>query len=374
MNMDNRYFGTALPRPDARDNARTKRPESRIAHRVFFRTSSAFINSTSATSAPQSRALPSITSRAALLVFGLLFGCEAARSREDPTAVPLDRFESRTCSISFQGGLLSLHARKKPWAEVLGELTKKTGVHFHSALPLEGSVTVSIVAVPIEKALEHLFGPEADFMLRYPQGADASASSAVPNDVWVLGKVLRGGSQADRENDATPLPGPAASNLPLDSGKALEGPMPTGNFAAAEDTHADRTLIEEQSIDNLIVMTGNQEPQLRIHALAALSEGGLADEGAVRSALDAALDDKNANVRAYAVQALAGRGGPELAAILGRALRDPDPNVRIMAVDQMVPQDQGITLLQEALSDTNETVRTIAAERLKQEPKAAGTE
>jgi HEAT repeat protein len=146
------------------------------------------------------------------------------------------------------------------------------------------------------------------------------------------------------------------------------------DFATAKDTQGDRTSIEEESIDNLVVMTGNQDPQLRIHALAALSEGGLADESTVRSALNAALDDKNANVRAYAVQALAGRGGPEAAAILGQALRDPDPNVRIMAVDQMVPKDQGLTLLQEALADTNETVRTIAAERLKQEPKEAGTE
>ena len=51
---------------------------------------------------------------------------------------------------------------------------------------------------------------------------------------------------------------------------------------------------------------------------------------------------------------------------LWQALEDPDPGVRIMAVDSVAPGKEGEALLEEALSDADETVRVMAAERLKQ--------
>ena len=59
---------------------------------------------------------------------------------------------------------------------------------------------------------------------------------------------------------------------------------------------------------------------------------------------------------------------------LWRALRDPSAEVRIMAVESVEPKDQGIALLQEALSDVNETVRSMAANRLNQELHRVDTE
>jgi hypothetical protein len=43
-----------------------------------------------------------------------------------------------------------------------------------------------------------------------------------------------------------------------------------------------------------------------------------------------------------------------------------------MAVDSVVPQEQGIALLQEALSDGDETVRYRAASKLKEGGIASG--
>lgn len=37
-----------------------------------------------------------------------------------------------------------------------------------------------------------------------------------------------------------------------------------------------------------------------------------------------------------------------------------------MVVESVVPKEQGLTLLREALSDADKSVRTIAADRLKQ--------
>jgi hypothetical protein len=69
-------------------------------------------------------------------------------------------------------------------------------------------------------------------------------------------------------------------------------------------------------------------------------------------------------VRAYGVQVLAMRGGPELMGHLWRAMHDPSAEVRIMAVENAKTKDQGIALLQEALSDVDETIRSVAANRL----------
>jgi HEAT repeat protein len=120
-------------------------------------------------------------------------------------------------------------------------------------------------------------------------------------------------------------------------------------------------------------MAENKDPQVRLQALLALSDDDKADEDTVQSALDAALTDKDASVRGYAIQVLARRAGPDATGLLWQALRDPDPGVRMRAVNSVVPSnDQGIALLQEVLSDADETVHSLAAFRLKQEVNATG--
>ena len=59
---------------------------------------------------------------------------------------------------------------------------------------------------------------------------------------------------------------------------------------------------------------------------------------------------------------------------LWRALRDPAAEVRIMAVENAKSKDQGIALLQEALSDVDETIRSVAANQLNQDPHRVDTE
>lgn len=91
-----------------------------------------------------------------------------------------------------------------------------------------------------------------------------------------------------------------------------------------------------------------------------------ADQGAVGSALDTALTDKDPGVRRYALQTIVNRKGPAATEQLRQALKDSDPGVRYLVVDSVVPKGQGLALLQEALSDASELVRTTARDRLKQ--------
>jgi hypothetical protein len=301
----------------------------------------------------------------------LLAGAQAANARADALHLsPVGVSESSVLKVGFKNGLLSLEARQRPWTEVLNEIREKTGMRLHCSIPLEGSVTVSFTALPVKQALERLFGSGADFMFRYPEGG--LRPLAVPQEVWVIGTVRNGGSeivQAKGGGDRAAL-GAEAGPPAVGPDPAIQGSNSTGKPAVAEDAPGGLDLNDVQVIDDLLKRVRDEDPATRVQAILDLSESGKGDEDTVRSALDAALTDQDARVRASAVHTLASRGGPEAMGYLWQALKDPDPDVRIMAVDSAVPTDEGLTLLREALSDADETVRSLAATRLRESTQA----
>jgi hypothetical protein len=304
------------------------------------------------------RGVPRLVLTACLVLQGQLipaFDSPVAIDQLNPVTAVAQR-------VSLRDGLLSIHARQAAWAQVLHEITKQSGIRFHYAIPLEGSVTASFTDLPLKQALKRLFGAEANFIFRDPQKADQASPGGVPAEVWILGeasgaRVDASRSTAEHKSSASGSDA-AASNLPdQDDPSSVE----------TENSHA-----EQENIDTLLETTRAEDPMLRMQALSALAASDKADETIVRSALDAALADEDAGVRGQAVQALANRGGPEAIGLLRQALRDSDPSVRLMAVDSVVPQEQGIALLLEALSDGDETVRYRAASKLKEGGIASG--
>ena len=273
------------------------------------------------------------------------------------TTIRTERPNATKVSVSFRDGLLSVEAKAGTWVQVLNEITEQTGIQFHHSLPFTGSVTVSFANLPVRQALERLFGPEADFMFRYH--GTAYLSSSLPKEVWVLGNVQGGGARGQQSAPA--------NTAGVDSN---QGNVETGKPATAAEPPMDKALT-----DHFLAMSRDEDPQMRRQAIAALTDSGTAEEdGAVAAVLDTALTDDDARVRAYGVQALAMRGGPEVMGHLWRALRDPSAEVRIMAVENAKSKDQGIALLQEALSDVDETIRSVAANRLNQELHRVDTE
>ena len=123
---------------------------------------------------------------------------------------------------------------------------------------------------------------------------------------------------------------------------------------------------DAQEKDSLMEMTQSDNPTMRVQGLSELSEGSKADAATVRSVLTHAVNDPDASVRGYAIQALAHRGGDDVMGYLWLALQDPDPSVRVLAIQSIGSQEQAIPLLQQALSDKDEAVRFIAASLLKQ--------
>src|SRR5262249_53273970 len=115
--------------------------------------------------------------------------------------------------------------------------------------------------------------------------------------------------------------------------------------------------------------TRSEQQVLRLQALHLLHQSHHADNSTVLSVLRQALADEDLNVKGYALSALAERGGPEALELLLQALRDPDPVIRQMIVEAIapgVPEDLKVPLLQAALSDDDEVVRSLAASGLQQ--------
>jgi hypothetical protein len=109
---------------------------------------------------------------------------------------------------------------------------------------------VSFTALPVKQALERLFGPEASFMFRYSEGRPGPL--AVPQEVWVLGKVQGGGPEPRKTGGGEDKAAPSAegSNAARGHGPANEGTDSTGDNAVAEDGGLD--LNDVQMVDHLV--------------------------------------------------------------------------------------------------------------------------
>ncbi len=240
--------------------------------------------------------------------------------------------------VRFQKGLLSVEAKEVSWVKLLEEVSGKSGIVFHIRIPLEGSTTVSLKDLPIERAMEILFGSQVNFFITYRARYSARNPTALPSEVWVLGN----GGQTPGTVKTLDIKGAMATS-------ATNGP--------ASDA--------KKEIDELIEMTKSDDPAMRLQGLSNLHESGKADQKTVVSVLEAALIDKDATIKGYAVQTIANFGVPDVMHYLWQAFRDPDPSVRVIVIES-VPQNQGLSLLQEALSDADEAVRSMASFKLKE--------
>ena len=273
-----------------------------------------------------------------------------------PAKLKSDLLNIKRVSVSFRDGLLSVEAKQGTWRQVLSGITEQTGIRFHHALPLVGSVTVSFANLPVRQAIERLFSPKADFVFRY--GGMALSPVSLPKEVWIVGEV--GGDSAARIPDQTNQRLAASASQQNPSGQVADKPM-------------DTTEVEQHELEQLWEMTKSSNAATRVQGLSVMANGGIGDRDAIRSDLVAALSEQDPEVRSLAVQTLASYGDPETMNHLSEALRDPDLSVRITAVENVPLKGEGLALLREALTDTDKLIRTSARDRL-QEAESQGVD
>ena len=243
-----------------------------------------------------------------------------------------------------KGSEFQLEVRQMPLAQVLRELSAKTGTEIHYSVLPEGMITATCVGDSLKPVLECLLNRKADIIVRYNREKNGKAGSGNIAEAWVLGSKLEVVS-----GNATCKADSGQGSMKLNRADSASGHVP-------EDKPSPSDLLVD------ISQTGKAED--RAQAIGDLLAIGRQNDPKVKEMLEHAVHDPDPAVRAQAVSTLTHRddykeNAPE---IIREALQDDSVDVRLMAVDGM--DDAG--LLQQAVNDSDETVSMTAKLKLEE--------
>ncbi|NML14692.1 HEAT repeat domain-containing protein [Azohydromonas caseinilytica] len=233
-------------------------------------------------------------------------------------------------AVGISDGLLSLSVKNQALGSVLNEIGRQSGIDFHVPGEIAAHpVSVSMRGMPVEQGLARVL---AHYDSIYYFAARNSAARSLVS-VWVY-------------------------------------PQGQGFAAGSDNGHRDagRRLDAELAYRSPIRLATDADPAIRLQAISTLAEGSEAgvDRATARAALETALSDPDAQVRAQALSGLVSNDSNAAFAYQIQGLRDADPAVRLMAVETLAAEGEGRALLQSALNDPDEAVRQAA--RLQLEP------
>lgn len=116
--------------------------------------------------------------------------------------------------------------------------------------------------------------------------------------------------------------------------------------------------------EKIVNLASSNNPEQRISALSQLGVKAPIGAGIVQKILQQAILDKNSNVRAQAVYAIAQQECADVLSVLEQAMHDSELSVRLMAVDSLGTDERSIFLLEQAKDDDDEAIRELAAIKL----------
>lgn len=237
---------------------------------------------------------------------------------------------------------LQLEARQAPLPQVLDKITKTTGVPIHYSVLPEGRVTATCVGATLKQILECILNGKADLIFRYPHKTVWNTPKNTLEEVWVLGAKFDAISPSVTSADC--------EATVLQQQDQLQ--------AMRDQKHAEST--DSHQTDAMIKMTQSKDPAERAQGIGGLLAEKPGDP-VIKATLEAALSDSNADVRAQAISSFAHRNEEGTEAALQTAMQDESVDVRVMAVDSA---GNNTVLLQQALTDKDENVRSLAALKL----------
>jgi HEAT repeats len=333
---------------------------------------------------------------ALLLAAGSLAAVAVACSGGDPQPWDLRQPSQRAdqhLAIELRGDRLSVRLRNASWEAVLQEIEHQTGVKITVMGRLTGTSTQEFEAFTLDAGLRKLFH-EANTLMFYRKEMKGGASAVTLTRLWLFPKE---GSAVEERQDGVRASVSTVGATVSEAGTQAEGePMAEEGdheqrlkALRAFAQHGDVEALQKALFDPdeaiqaaalellaerdpplataaLLNATKSDQLEVRLQALQLLVGSGRVDDSTVLSALSEALADEDAHVKSYAIQALADRGGPEVIGYLRQAWRDPDAAMRRLVIESVTPLDQGLLLVQEALSDDDEAIRAIALSRLEQ--------
>ena len=243
-----------------------------------------------------------------------------------------------------KGSEMQLEVRQMPMVEVLKMLAAKTQVPIHYSVLPEGLVTATCVGSTLKQVLECVLDRKADLIVRYPRNADKPKSKGQLAEAWVLGSRLVG-TVAKADCSVTDT---TNSSLSLN--------------LSQQDAEA---KAKQNPSDVLLNVAQSKNGPGRAEAIGALLAAGTKDDPKIQEMLEEAVHDEDANIRAQAISTLThwSNNTESISAALSEAIHDHSLDVRLMAVDGITDD---VDLLQQAINDSDEVVRTLAATKLEE--------
>jgi hypothetical protein len=243
-----------------------------------------------------------------------------------------------------QGSELQLEVRQMPMAKVLDAIVKKTNIPIHYSVLPEGFVTATCVGTSLKPVLECLLNSKADIIIRYSQDKSSLSHYNQIAEAWILGSKL----------EAVP------------SSQVCATPVEKGSLSLINtDQETESKPDQPDQTGELVKIAKSGNANERAEAIGALLEIGRKGDPQIQGMLEEAVHDQDANVRAQAVSTLTHLdefkdGTTE---IIKEAMQDSSVDVRLMAVDGITDD---VDLLQQAVNDSDETVRSLATLKLEE--------
>ncbi|MBK8816644.1 MAG: HEAT repeat domain-containing protein [Methylococcaceae bacterium] len=276
-------------------------------------------------------ALPKLFSSVALFAISnlLLAGQPASQSQQtsQPPSIQLRVTQE-------PNPFLHLEARQAPLGQILKAIADKTGAQIHYSVLPEAPVTATCIGKTVQEIMDCLVGKQIGMVAHKPTIAKLA-------EFWLLGSSV-GSCQAVT---VTEIP-----NKEVKHRKTQETP---------ESIAEKERMIQEQT-DLLLKQYESKDPSQRAEAIGNLSSVARSNNPDVEGVLHNALNDQDATVREQAISTIIRRGG-NVDSELGKALRDSNNNVRFAAVSGI---NDDVVLLQQALNDTEPSVRDLAKSKL----------
>jgi hypothetical protein len=272
--------------------------------------------------------------RSALLV--LLTGINAAFANPVESTV----LTNNQYKLSKYDGQLKLDVMQMNLPSVLKQIAKSHGFPIHiSALP-DTLTSITCTGTELRQLLECLLDNKADLIVRYRHVGKINQSRPPIAEAWVVPST----SGYDNNN---------AENKITIGTTGQENPLPVPPINNDGNGH--------KKTEDLLDKAQSNDKNQKAAALGALLAEGHKGDPAVRAVLEQALADQDPEVRVQAVSGLAHREGNDALFAVEQGLQDDSEDVRLIAVEGI---KDDITLLQQAINDSDEAVRSLAEIKL----------
>ncbi len=271
--------------------------------------------------------------------FGLIGVTALFLSLQSLAMAQVSTRESNTSLIDIRLGdgrnvKKTIIARNTPLKSVLNVIAEQEDLLIHSIMLSNELINVTCSGFNLKRILECLINRKADLVVRYKNNLKSRDDKKLA-EIWVLG----------------------AQNSDADNYSAK------AEFDFTSKSQEIQNLGSRTKTDGLLTLTQSQNPEERAVAAGAFLTQGYGNPD-INLALEQALADQDPNVRSQALSSYSHReGGAAVTEAIQTALNDVSPAVRLTAVDNIT---NDVDLLQRALNDSDESVRILAALKLKQ--------